>query len=202
MHKLILLFVISLCVFKVSAQSQWEIETVREINPSNPDNKIWNGLSRSVAPIAVGLPIGMFAASLINNNKQLKQQSFEVFGSLIIATATSQALKRIVKRPRPYLTNAGIYPDEIDDGYAFPSGHSSIAFATAASLSIINHKWYVVVPTFAWATGVAYSRIYLGQHYPSDVLMGAMIGTASGFASHWLMKKIKPSKKHILKELP
>jgi undecaprenyl-diphosphatase len=202
MHKLFLLLLLSLCIFKVSAQSQWEVDAVRNINPTNPDNTFWKGLSASAEPIAVALPLGMFATSLISHNKQLQKQSLEVLGSLVIASATTQLLKRIVQRPRPYQTYTDIYPDKIDNGYAFPSGHTTTAFSTAASLSIITKKWYVAVPAFAWATGVAYSRIYLGQHYPSDVFMGALVGTASGFASHWLMKKINPSKKETVKPIP
>lgn len=196
MYKLILLFLISLCIFKVSAQSQWEVDAVRNINPTNPDSKFWKGLSVSAEPIVVALPLGMFATSLINHNKQLQKQSIEVFGSLVIATATTQLLKRIVQRPRPYQTYTDIYPDQIDIGYSCPSGHTTTAFSTAASLTIITKKWYVAVPVFAWATRVAYSRMYLGQHYPSDVFIGALVGTASGFASHWLMKKMSlPRKK-------
>jgi undecaprenyl-diphosphatase len=202
MHKLLLLFLFSLCIFEVSAQSQWEVDMVRNINPTNPDNPFWKGISATAEPIAVALPLGMFATSLINHNKQLQKQSYEVLGSLVIATATTQLLKRIVQRPRPYQTYTEIYPDQIDNGYSFPSGHTTTAFSTAASLSIITKKWYVAVPAFAWATGVAYSRMYLGQHYPSDVLMGALVGTASGFASHWLMKKIMPQKKEQVKIIP
>ena len=97
MHKLFLIFLISLCVISVSAQSQWEVDAVRNINPTNPDNQFWKGLSASAEPIAVALPLGMFATSLINHNKQLQKQSFEVLGSLVIATATTQLLKRIVQ---------------------------------------------------------------------------------------------------------
>jgi undecaprenyl-diphosphatase len=202
MHKLLLLFLISLCIIKVSAQAQWEVDVVRNINPSNPNNQFWKSMSSTAKPIAVALPLGMLATSLINHNKQLQKQSFEVLGSLVIASATTQLLKRIVQRPRPYQTYTDIYPDQIDNGYAFPSGHTTTAFSTAASLSIITKKWYISVPAFAWATGVAYSRIYLGQHYPSDVFMGALVGTASGFASHWLMKKMMPSKKEMVKIIP
>jgi undecaprenyl-diphosphatase len=47
----------------------------------------------------------------------------------------------------------------------------------------------VVVPAYAWAAGVGYSRMYLGQHYPTDVLAGAAIGIGSAYLSNWLNKK-------------
>lgn len=173
-----------------SAQDIWEVEMVRAINPNHPDNGLLKGISSSAEPISVAVPAGMLALSLLQKNKALQKQSFEILGSLAIGTATTQLLKRIVKRPRPYETYAEIYPDEFETGRSFPSGHTTTAFATAASLTLTAKKWYIAVPAFAWATTVGYSRIYLGQHYPSDIMMGALVGTASGFASHWLMKKL------------
>jgi membrane-associated phospholipid phosphatase len=74
-----------------------------------------------------------------------------------------------------------------------PSAHTSSAFATATSLSLAFPKWYVVVPSFVWASSVGYSRMHLGVHYPSDVLVGALVGSGSAFltqkANQWLNKK-------------
>jgi undecaprenyl-diphosphatase len=62
-------------------------------------------------------------------------------------------------------------------------------------LSIHFKKWYVIVPAYAWATSVGYSRMYLGEHYPTDVLVGAAIGTGSAYLSKWLYKKMFETKK-------
>ena len=76
---------------------------------------------------------------------------------------------------------------------SFPSGHTSFAFCTASSLSICFPRWYVVAPAYAWASAVGYSRLYLGMHYPTDVLAGAIIGAASAWLSHegnkWLQNR-------------
>jgi membrane-associated phospholipid phosphatase len=50
------------------------------------------------------------------------------------------------------------------------------AFALATSLSLSYPKCYIIVPSFAWASSVGYSRMDLGVHYPSDVLAGAIVG--------------------------
>jgi membrane-associated phospholipid phosphatase len=61
---------------------------------------------------------------------------------------------------------------------SFPSGHSASAFAFAATLS---HEYPVLtMPATALATAVAYTRLHTGVHYPSDVIVGALLGTAIG----------------------
>jgi undecaprenyl-diphosphatase len=62
-------------------------------------------------------------------------------------------------------------------------------------MSIQNKRWYVVVPAYTWATAIGYSRMYLGQHYPTDVLAGAITGAGSAWLSHkannWIKRKRK-----------
>lgn len=186
----------------VFSQGQWEVDMVRNINPNAPTSDFWKNVSSLAEPISVGIPASMLLVSIINHDKKLQKQSFEILGSLAIATITTQLLKRIVNRPRPYESYPDIYPDVYESGKSFPSGHTTTAFSTAAALTLTTKKWYIAVPAFAWATSVGYSRMYLGQHYPSDVLMGAAVGTASAFASHWIMKKIALKKKETIKQIP
>jgi undecaprenyl-diphosphatase len=76
-------------------------------------------------------------------------------------------LKRLVGRERP----------DASDDLSFPSGHASFAFSTA---TVMGHYYPRFRPAFYLAaTLVAFSRVYLERHYPSDVLIGAMIGTAN-----------------------
>jgi undecaprenyl-diphosphatase len=105
-------------------------------------------------------------------------------------------MKSGFKRQRPAETYPGIIiPYKIVYGRSFPSGHTSLVFASAASLSIQFKKWYVTVPAYLWAASVGYSRMYLGVHYPSDVITGAAVGIGSAYASQWLNKKLFPPKK-------
>ena len=78
---------------------------------------------------------------------------------------TTVALKRSVGRPRP------LNPE---DTYSMPSGHATVAFSAATALSHRYPKWRVAFYTVAG--GVAFARVYLGRHYPSDVLAGAAVG--------------------------
>jgi undecaprenyl-diphosphatase len=197
MRKLFLLVILILLLFanSIQAQSSSEVNTLRRINPDNPNSAVWNNLSNTSKYVSVGVPVGYFVAGLIHNNKDLKQKAAYTAATILLNTATTTLLKNVVKRERPYHTYTGIFPNKIESDYAFPSGHTSSAFATATSLAITTKKWYVAVPAFAWSASVGYSRIYLGQHYPSDVIMGAVVGTSSAIVCHWASKQLLKRKK-------
>jgi membrane-associated phospholipid phosphatase len=69
-------------------------------------------------------------------------------------------------------------------GYSMPSGHATAAWALATSLSLHYPKWSVIWPSFAYALGVSISRPYLGVHYPSDLLAGAIIGAGVAYVTY------------------
>jgi membrane-associated phospholipid phosphatase len=173
----------------VSAQSL-DYNILKQINSKYPSSNTWKTISSTAEPLSAAIPFGMIAVGLINHNQQLEKASYESAASLLTAAVITEAIKRVEKRPRPYVTYPNtFYPDEVDNGYSMPSGHVSLAFATATSVVLNYPKWYVAVPLYAWATSVAYSRMYLGQHYPSDVIAGAAVGAGSAYLCHWLNKK-------------
>lgn len=180
-----------LCVsLKLTAQN-WEVNLLNSINPDKPTSSFQQNISKSVYPLSLAAPITMLGIGLFNKDNKLQKQSYKVMGSLLINTAVTQGLKYTINRTRPYAEYPLIInPYTIEKDASFPSGHTSTAFALATSLSIQYKKWYVVVPCYAWAVGVGYSRMYLGEHYPTDVLAGAAIGIGSAYLSQWLNKKI------------
>ena len=107
-------------------------------------------------------------------------------GSTVTTYLLNLAIKKLVKRPRPFITDVHLVPVYRPDEYSFPSGHTSSAFSAVTSLSRVYPKWYVIAPSFLWASAVGYSRMYLGVHYPTDVTSGAVLGVGTAFAMGFL----------------
>ncbi len=100
----------------------------------------------------------------------------------------SWGMKEVVRRQRPYENLYDIRtPQGKEDSSGFPSTHAAIAFAGAAAIAERNPNW--AIPAYTWATLVAYSRVYNGLHYPSDVLAGAAVGLGAAKISSSLFGK-------------
>jgi undecaprenyl-diphosphatase len=75
--------------------------------------------------------------------------------------------------------------------YGFVSSHAANSFALAMlSSSILNRRWYTIM-ILAWATSVSYSRIYLGVHYPGDILGGALLGILIGYGLYYFYRVLE-----------
>jgi membrane-associated phospholipid phosphatase len=175
-----------------------DIDILKVINPSAPNSAVWRGFSSSVLPVVIGVPVGMYLVSELRHDKKGKLSSLHVAGGILTSMVLTQGIKYVVNRDRPFVAYPlDVFPfDNREKGLSFPSQHTSFAFATATALSLQYRKWWVIVPAYTWATMVGYSRLYLGQHYPSDVVAGAALGTGSAILSGWLTKKIWPRQKH------
>lgn len=110
--------------------------------------------------------------------------------AVVLAAGTTAAIKYAVDAPRPWtvLAAAGFGDFPRVQGYAFattpsfPSGHTATAFALFTGLSLWVRKGWIKVGLFFPALAVAFSRIYLMQHFLSDVLAGSFIGVGSAIA--------------------
>jgi membrane-associated phospholipid phosphatase len=156
-------------------------------------------ITNSVAPLAIGMPVILFGTSLIRKDTLGCNKSIYVGASVLSAAVLVNILKYSIDRPRPFETYPDIEKATAAGSPSFPSGHTSDAFSLATSLSIAYPKWYVIVPSYAWALTVGYSRMHLGVHYPSDVLAGALTGAGSAYLCYkgqqWLTRKRHIEKK-------
>ena len=117
-------------------------------------------------------------AVLLINKKTRRVGSMCTVSIVLTFLVNNLILKNLVARTRPYfviegLTTVGMRPSD----FSFPSGHTAITFCVACVL-FRNHpkKWGSLLL-------IAFSRLYLGMHYPSDVLAGALTGTFFSFVA-------------------
>lgn len=146
----------------------------------------WRAISNANTYVDVGIPAGLLAAGLIRNDVDMKKNALYTASSTALSFLLNHAIKRIVKRPRPFVTNVHFTPVYRPGDYSFPSGHTSSSFGAAVALARAYPKWYVMAPALLWSSGIGYSRMYLGVHYPTDVGAGALLGIGSAFGMGFL----------------
>ena len=183
----------------VNAQN-WEIDLVRSINhnESSFKNNFTSITSNSVTIVNIAAPLTLLTVGLAKHNKELQKDALYMVGGYALSAIITHGAKVIVQRERPFITYPDIIKRTEGGGYSFPSGHTSAAFYAATSVSILFPKWYVIAPSFLWASAVGYSRMYQGVHYPTDVLAGAAVGAGSAWITskfqHWMDKKHETKK--------
>ncbi|WP_286776925.1 MULTISPECIES: phosphatase PAP2 family protein [unclassified Sphingobacterium] len=147
-----------------------------------PQTQTFKVLSDINNYVQIAVPVGLLVAGAVNDDKMMRQNALYVASSTAVTALVNVGLKHLFKRSRPFKKYPNFISVRTASGYSFPSGHTSSAFATATALSRAYSKWYVVAPSLLWASSVGYSRMYLGVHFPTDVLAGAALGTGAAFA--------------------
>lgn len=137
-----------------------------------------------------------FLAGRVEHRRSLADVGLHVGEASVVATALTEVLKSVAGRARPYVSHdtnphdfgfgRGLTKGE--DYSAFPSAHATVAFAAATALTEEITRWRpqatrVVAPlAYGGATLVGLARMYHDQHWASDVVLGAGVGTLSGLA--------------------
>jgi undecaprenyl-diphosphatase len=145
----------------------WSVQERAE--QEEPTGRVMSALTQSgqlifVLPV-VGLSVG---------GGDVRHASSEALRAELVTTAFVETLKKLTRRPRP----------EGGEG-SFPSGHAAAAFAEATTIA--SYYPNLRVPLYTWAAGVAASRVYLGRHYLTDVLVGSALGI-------WVAKSVHKNK--------
>ena len=196
-------FAVAIPQFAHAQPPNWDVNIFRSINNSRSNflDAAVGANDYDVLPIAIGTPIIFGGLGLLEKDGYTFDTGVMVGVSEVSAYMVYYVLKDvIIKRERPYVTLSDVHTMHLDtaDKYSMPSGHTTAAFAVATALTLRYPKPYVYIPAYAWAAFVGYGRIYMGLHYPSDVLAGAILGSASAFAIHIISPQLTKLRKEIL----
>ncbi|MFX3623703.1 MAG: phosphatase PAP2 family protein [Ectobacillus sp.] len=171
-------------IFKsISALYEIECYILKEIN-RHFEQKSLNVYFRTVTHmggatatiLSISLAILLFRGSL-------RDAAIASAISLIISHIPVQILKKLYPRKRPYLAVSGTkYPLNSLKDHSFPSGHTTAIFSIVFPFILYGPALTFLLIPLALSVGI--SRIYLGLHYPSDVLAGMCLGLLSGAVSY------------------
>jgi undecaprenyl-diphosphatase len=140
--------------------------------------------------------IWILISLVLIGTKKYRSIGFISLGALLITTICGDLiLKNAVQRLRPSADIAQI--DSLvkkPTSYSFPSGHSGAAFAAAGVMAYYFKPYAVYI--YVFAALIAFSRLYVNVHYPTDVLVGALLGFMWSRVVIYLTDKKKPSIMH------
>ena len=173
-------------------------------NWANPINDIIFAALTLLASDYVIIPIVGIIIYIFDRNN-FKSNFILLLSSLLIGGILIHILKELVDRPRPLSDMAELIKEgkvhinvifEPLNIVSFPSGHSQTVFTAATVLGYTYRKYIYVFFLIAFLSGI--SRIYVGAHYPLDVLAGGIIGAAVSMAVLFILNhRIEKQKKEV-----
>ncbi|MEL7363059.1 MAG: phosphatase PAP2 family protein, partial [Bacteroidota bacterium] len=149
------------------------------------------GVHVGSVPLFIATPLAAWGGTLVAGSDP--EPALALSAAWVGTFGTIALLKNTIRRPRPFLVLDGIEqrgsgPTDVIDRYSFPSGHAGLSFTIATSLSLSYPAWYVIAPAYLWATATALSRVWHGVHYPSDIVVGAVLGSGIALGMHALVE--------------
>lgn len=132
--------------------------------------------------LMVGGAVGVFAAG----NRRVRLLVLRVFAAMALAWMVAKLGQHFIAIDRPFVQSLGLQWLAHGTSHSFPSAHASVVFGLATATALTSQKAHWALLAWAAAALVAWSRVYLGLHFPSDVLAGAVVGVASA----WLVCRL------------
>ena len=181
------------------------LDAIREIDQSlllflnSFHNSFWDKVNILLTSKEIWYPF--YALLLYFIIKKYRRNSIYIIIVLALAIAVSDQFSGLIKdltqrlRPTHDPNLNGLIHNIVNKGglYGFFSAHAANSFTVAAFTAFLfRNRWYSIL-IFTWAIVVSYTRIYLGLHFPLDILTGCIWGILTGFAAYkailWIQKK-------------
>ena len=136
-------------------------------------------VSKFGAEYAIGLSAGLLAGGLVFGDRDVRDTGRDaVEASILSGLLTNVVFKTAFGRERPYSSDGATVFKPFSSNASFPSGHATEAFSVASVIAMRSDGWVIPTVSYTVASLVAVSRVYQQAHFPSDVLAGAVFGTA------------------------
>lgn len=173
-------------------------ELLLKINGS--DSLFWDGFMWVATSTYIWVPVAAALLYVIFKNNKLKEALLIIVSLALVITLADQISSGFCKpffaRFRPTQDPELMYLIDIVNGYrggrfGFTSSHAANTFAVAVFVTLVIKSWSLGVILFIWAALNAYSRMYLGVHYPGDILFGTLTGIGAGILVYVLYNYIK-----------
>lgn len=160
---------------------------------------LW-GAHRTARPMFYGAVPAAWVGAALTQEPAMRAAAYRLTLSQGLTYGLVVGTKHVVGRARPYVHRplearaARHNPPAPGDAHlSFPSGHAALSAALVTSWGLSYPRWYVVGSGALWAAGVALSRVHLGVHYPSDVLVGTVLGVGVAVIIHQLRHAVTPA---------
>ncbi|MFJ9542159.1 phosphatase PAP2 family protein [Streptomyces sp. NPDC101225] len=155
----------------------------------NTPMEVWTNLGLGV--FAVLMVMGWWKARRRGTDAMTLALAAPV--AVVVAFAAAEVVKKIVAEARPcrsmphaYLVDSCPAPSD----YSLPSGHATVAAATVAALFLLDRRLSAIAAVFALVEG--FSRVYLGDHYPHDVLVAAILALPIAYLTSLALRRWAP----------
>lgn len=162
----------------------------------------YDKMSDVTRDVALLMPLSLFCSEYIQND--IFTVSVLFIETWMIANGIKDCLKSLTGRPRPY-----VYNEDVDDNVkltrdairSFPSGHTTTAFFSTVFFATVFSDYYpqsqwklpVWIASIGLATATGFFRYKAGKHYPTDIITGAVIGSAAGYGVPYIHRNTRCS---------